>query len=255
MLENTSICVIRLKNVLWASWDAYPDDNCLSVSPVWQVQELQSQLDQSKRSVTDLKRHCRRLTSDLQDARVLTDSLQGRAHELDRKQRRSVAFACNTLIFSATFSGCLNMHSQTLFLACVWVRVCVCVCRFDSELTQALEQADNEREQKERAIQENTVLGGEIFTLHKTLKVRAEVKGQASTICTGACVLWVPSVCKPHEFPEIPNEQRRKVLLWVHQIMLTLWRSAPESLVSWLVASLTYQAMAFAHEGTSRISR
>lgn len=42
--------------------------------------------------------------------------------------------------------------------------------RFDSELTQALTHADNEREQKERAIHENTTLGAEIFTLRKTLK-------------------------------------------------------------------------------------
>ena len=47
--------------------------------PVRQVLELQSQLDQSKRSAIELKRHCRRVTSDLQDARVLTDSLQSRA--------------------------------------------------------------------------------------------------------------------------------------------------------------------------------
>lgn len=188
-----------------------PDDLCLSISPMWQVQELQSQLDQSKRSVTELKRHCRRLTSDLQDARVLTDSLQSRAHELDRKQRRSVSFACNSLIFSATLAGYLNMHSQALCLVCV--PVCVCVCRFDSELTQALEQADNEREQKDRVILENTALGAEIFTLRKTLKVRAEVKGQASTICDCARVLRVSSDCKLNESPEIPNMQRRKVLL------------------------------------------
>ncbi|KAK5878372.1 hypothetical protein CesoFtcFv8_023784 [Champsocephalus esox] len=52
------------------------------------VSVLQAQVDQSRRSVTELKRHGRRVTSDLQDARVLTDSLQGRMHELDRKQRR-----------------------------------------------------------------------------------------------------------------------------------------------------------------------
>ena len=52
---------------------------------------LQAQLEQSKRSVIELKRHCRRVTSDLQDARVLADSLQSRMHEVDRKQRRSVS--------------------------------------------------------------------------------------------------------------------------------------------------------------------
>uniref|UniRef100_A0A3Q3LZS0 Myosin motor domain-containing protein n=1 Tax=Labrus bergylta TaxID=56723 RepID=A0A3Q3LZS0_9LABR len=55
------------------------------------VASLQAQLEQSRRSAIDLKRHCRRVTSDLQDARVLTDSLQSRMHELDRKQRRFVS--------------------------------------------------------------------------------------------------------------------------------------------------------------------
>uniref|UniRef100_A0A8C4DC35 Myosin motor domain-containing protein n=1 Tax=Dicentrarchus labrax TaxID=13489 RepID=A0A8C4DC35_DICLA len=58
------------------------------------VAALQAQLEQSRRSATELKRHCRRVTSDLQDARVLTDSLQSRMHEVDRKQRRSVS-ACS----------------------------------------------------------------------------------------------------------------------------------------------------------------
>uniref|UniRef100_A0AAZ3SFM8 Myosin motor domain-containing protein n=1 Tax=Oncorhynchus tshawytscha TaxID=74940 RepID=A0AAZ3SFM8_ONCTS len=44
------------------------------------VGSLQAQLEQSKRSATELKRQVRRVTSDLQDARVLTDSLQGRVH-------------------------------------------------------------------------------------------------------------------------------------------------------------------------------
>ncbi len=91
--------------------------------------------------------------------------------------------------------------------------VCVCLCRFDSELTHALEQADNESEQKERAIQDNAALGAEIFTLRKMLKVRAEVKGQVSTICDRARVLQVSSVSKLNESPEIPNMQSRKVLL------------------------------------------
>lgn len=54
------------------------------------VATLQAQLEQSRRNVTELKRHRRRVTSDLQDARVLTDSLQSRMHELERKQRRCV---------------------------------------------------------------------------------------------------------------------------------------------------------------------
>lgn len=61
------------------------------LTPVPKVLELQAQLEQSKRTVTELKRHCRHVTSDLQDARVLIDSLQARTHDLDRKQRRCVA--------------------------------------------------------------------------------------------------------------------------------------------------------------------
>lgn len=48
---------------------------------------------------------------------------------------------------------------------------CLCLFRFDSELTQALEEADNEREQKDKAFQENTALGVEIYTLRRDLQV------------------------------------------------------------------------------------
>lgn len=65
--------------------------NTVILSPLPKVLELQAQLEQSKRSVAELKRHCRHVTSDLQDARVLMDSLQARTHDLDRKQRRCVA--------------------------------------------------------------------------------------------------------------------------------------------------------------------
>lgn len=45
------------------------------------------------------------------------------------------------------------------------------LCRFDSELTQALEGADTEREQREKAIQENIALSAEILSLQRHLKV------------------------------------------------------------------------------------
>lgn len=48
----------------------------------------------------------------------------------------------------------------------------VIVVRFDSELAQALEEADNERDQKDKALQENTALGTEIYTLRRNLQVR-----------------------------------------------------------------------------------
>lgn len=52
------------------------------------------------------------------------------------------------------------------------VIVVVPVVRFDSELAQALEEAENERDQKDKALQENTALGTEIYTLRRSLQVR-----------------------------------------------------------------------------------
>lgn len=48
------------------------------------------------------------------------------------------------------------------------------VVRFDSELAQALEEAENERDQKDKALQENTALGTEIYTLRRNLQVRVQ---------------------------------------------------------------------------------
>lgn len=49
--------------------------------------------------------------------------------------------------------------------------IVVPVVRFDSELAQALEEAENERDQKDKALQENTGLGTEIYTLRRNLQV------------------------------------------------------------------------------------
>lgn len=68
-------------------------------------------------------------------------------------------------------------------VVCVWMHFLIfknVVYRFDSELTQALEEADNERVQKDKAIQECIALRAEIFSLHQTLKVRSRVKLQQS---------------------------------------------------------------------------
>ncbi|MCJ8742359.1 hypothetical protein PDJAM_G00081270 [Pangasius djambal] len=135
------------------------------------VLELQVQLEQSKRTVTELKRHCRHVTSDLQDACVLMDSLQARTHDLDRKQRR-----------------------------------------FDSELTRALEEADNEREQKDKAIQENIDLGAEIFSLHRTLKESQleveHLQHQKQELCAQIRDLTVPLNLGSDSVPELKKQLR-----------------------------------------------
>lgn len=53
--------------------------------------------------------------------------------------------------------------------------VCLPPSRFDSELTQALEGAENEREQKDKVSQENAALGAEIYTLRRSLQVRQQI--------------------------------------------------------------------------------
>ncbi|XP_048876504.1 LOW QUALITY PROTEIN: unconventional myosin-XVIIIb-like [Brienomyrus brachyistius] len=135
------------------------------------VSELQTQLEQSKRNLTELKRQCRRVTSDLLDAHVLTEALQGRAHEMDRKQRR-----------------------------------------FDSELTQALGGADTEREQKEKAIQENIALSAEILSLQRHLKeVQTEVsvlRQQKDELCAQIRDATVSSNLSSDSIPGLKKQLR-----------------------------------------------
>ncbi|XP_034458601.1 unconventional myosin-XVIIIb-like isoform X1 [Hippoglossus hippoglossus] len=135
------------------------------------VATLQAQLEQSRRSGTELKRHCRRVTSDLQDARVLTDSLQSRMHELDRKQRR-----------------------------------------FDNELTQALKEADNEREQKDKACQENAALGTEIYTLRRNLQESQSEVGrlqkQKEELCAQIRDLSLPVDLASDSLPDLKKQLR-----------------------------------------------
>ncbi|TTK47635.1 Unconventional myosin-XVIIIb [Bagarius yarrelli] len=135
------------------------------------VLELQTQLEQSKRTVTELKRHCRHVTSDLQDSRVLIDSLQARTHDLDRKQRR-----------------------------------------FDSELTRALEETDNEREQKDKSIQESIALRAEIITLHQTLKKSQleveHLQHQKEELCAQIRDLTMPLNLGCDSVPELKKQLR-----------------------------------------------
>ncbi|XP_055010119.1 unconventional myosin-XVIIIb [Boleophthalmus pectinirostris] len=135
------------------------------------VAALQAQLEQSRKSVTELKRHCRRVTSDLQDARVLTDSLQSRMHELERKQKK-----------------------------------------FDNELTQALEEAENEREQKDKAFHENTALEAEIYTLRRNLQeTQTEVgrlQKQKDELCAQIRDLSLPVDLASESLPDLKKQLR-----------------------------------------------
>uniref|UniRef100_A0A3B3XIC3 Myosin motor domain-containing protein n=1 Tax=Poecilia mexicana TaxID=48701 RepID=A0A3B3XIC3_9TELE len=135
------------------------------------VATLQAQLEQSRRSASELKRHCRRVTSDLQDARVLSDALQSRMHELERKQRR-----------------------------------------FDSELAQALEEANSEREQKDKALQENSALGSEVFTLRRSLQESqaemSRLQKQKEELCAQIRDLSLPVDLASDSVPDMKKQIR-----------------------------------------------
>ncbi|KAM6984888.1 unconventional myosin-XVIIIb [Aplochiton taeniatus] len=132
------------------------------------VSSLQVQLEQSKKAATELKRQCRRVTSDLQDARVLTDSLQSRSHELERKQRR-----------------------------------------FDSELTQALEEAHSEREQKEKVVHDSTALGTQIYIMRRSLQAEVtHLQQQKEELCAQIRDLSLPVDLASDSLPDLKKQLR-----------------------------------------------
>ncbi|KAJ8339533.1 hypothetical protein SKAU_G00363190 [Synaphobranchus kaupii] len=84
--------------------------------------------------------------------------------------------------------------------------------RFDSELTQALEEADNERELKEKVIQENTVLSGELLALQRKMKEsQAEVtrlQQQKEELCAQIRDLSVPLGLSTDSLPALKQQLR-----------------------------------------------
>uniref|UniRef100_A0A3P8VRZ2 Myosin motor domain-containing protein n=1 Tax=Cynoglossus semilaevis TaxID=244447 RepID=A0A3P8VRZ2_CYNSE len=84
--------------------------------------------------------------------------------------------------------------------------------RFDNELTQALEEAHNEREQKEKVFQENTSLGSEISTLRRNLQEsQAEVcrlQKQKEELCAQIRDLSLPVDLASDSLPDLKKQLR-----------------------------------------------
>ncbi|XP_033502527.2 unconventional myosin-XVIIIb [Epinephelus lanceolatus] len=84
--------------------------------------------------------------------------------------------------------------------------------RFDSELTQALEEADNEREQKDKAVQENTALGTEIYTLRRNLQESQSEVGrlqkQKEELCAQIRDLSLPVDLASDSLPDLKKQLR-----------------------------------------------
>lgn len=63
--------------------------------------------------------------------------------------------------------------------------------RFDNKLTQALEEAECEREQKDKAFQENTALGAEIYKL----RCSQQVSWLLCWLCVDFYMNWLKDFC------------------------------------------------------------
>lgn len=77
---------------------------------VWMLQlaDLQTDNEDVQRSVQQLKKKCQKLTAELQDTRLYLEGLQSRNHDLEKKQRKSVA-ACLPVCLSVT-------HTENILL-------------------------------------------------------------------------------------------------------------------------------------------
>uniref|UniRef100_A0A3Q1H286 Myosin XVIIIB n=1 Tax=Acanthochromis polyacanthus TaxID=80966 RepID=A0A3Q1H286_9TELE len=84
--------------------------------------------------------------------------------------------------------------------------------RFDNELTQALEEADNEREQKDKAFQENAVLGAEIYNLRHNLQESQTEVGrlqmQKEELCAQIRDLSLPVHLATDSLPDLKKQLR-----------------------------------------------
>lgn len=84
--------------------------------------------------------------------------------------------------------------------------------RFDNELTQALEEAAREREQKDKAFQENTALGSEIYTLRRNLQESQSEVGrlqkQKEELCAQIRDLSLPVDLASESLPDLKKQLR-----------------------------------------------
>lgn len=87
-----------------------------------QLGDLQADSDESQRALQQLKKKCQRLTAELQDTKLHLEGQQVRNHELEKKQRRSVAQPCALRAFESpracTWPGASHLHGPRRWLAC-----------------------------------------------------------------------------------------------------------------------------------------
>lgn len=60
----------------------------LTLASAPQLGEAQAACEAAKKASQQLRRRCRRLACELEDARVLAESQQSRSHELEKRQKK-----------------------------------------------------------------------------------------------------------------------------------------------------------------------
>lgn len=69
---------------------------------ILQLADVQADSEDMQRSVEQLKKKCRKLTSELQDTKLHLEGLHSRNHDLEKKQRKSVCLPAHPS-FAQTF--------------------------------------------------------------------------------------------------------------------------------------------------------
>lgn len=73
-----------------------------------QLADLQTDNEDVQRSVQQLKKKCQKLTAELQDTKLHLEGLQGRNHDLEKKQRKSVSVCLSVCLHTSLFV-CLSV--------------------------------------------------------------------------------------------------------------------------------------------------
>uniref|UniRef100_A0AAY4B1S9 Myosin motor domain-containing protein n=1 Tax=Denticeps clupeoides TaxID=299321 RepID=A0AAY4B1S9_9TELE len=175
--------------------------------------EIQMQLECAQTEVEFLRRRLRQTEERLEAERQTREQLDSKIFELQaqleqskrsvsdlkRQSRRVTSDLQDARVLTDSLQGRIHELERKQR-------------RFDSELTQALEEADNEREQKNKAVEEGTALTAEMLGLRHSLKdSQAEVshlQQQKEELCAQIRDLSVPAALTSDSIPELKKHLR-----------------------------------------------
>ncbi|XP_030625348.1 unconventional myosin-XVIIIb [Chanos chanos] len=175
--------------------------------------ELQLQLECAQTEVEFLRRRLRQTEERLEAERVAREQLDTKVLELQAQLEQSKRSVTELKRHCRRVTSDLqDARVQTDSLQSRVHELERKQRRFDTELTQALEEVDNEREQKDKAIQESIALGAEVFTLRQTLKESQEevshLQQQKEELCAEIRDLSAPLNLSTDSVPQLKKQLR-----------------------------------------------